>query len=154
MATYFLDTSAIIKRYFAEQGHAWVVSLYDPTRGHYLNISQAALVEVVATTCRKTREQSITIAERDMLINAFRQDSQNIYSIQIVNKAVYTSAGDLCRSHRLRAYDAVQLVCALRLREKALANRAPAPIFVCADNNLIEIAIAEGLSVENPNNYP
>ncbi len=40
MATYFLDTSAIIKRYFAEQGHAWVVSLYDPTQGHYLNISQ------------------------------------------------------------------------------------------------------------------
>jgi len=76
MATYFLDTSAIIKRYFAEQGHAWVVSLYDPTRGHYLNISQAALVEVVATMCRKTREQSITIAEHDMLINAFRQDSQ------------------------------------------------------------------------------
>ncbi len=28
------------------------------------------------------------------------------------------------------------------------------PIFVCADDGLINIAIEEGLSVENPNSYP
>lgn len=27
MATYFLDTSALVKRYFPEQGHAWIVTL-------------------------------------------------------------------------------------------------------------------------------
>lgn len=40
----------------------------------------------------------------------------------------------------------------LRLREKALANQAPPPTFVCADNDLITIAAKEGLNVENPNN--
>jgi len=30
MATYFLDTSAIIKRYILEQGQAWILSLCDP----------------------------------------------------------------------------------------------------------------------------
>jgi len=69
MATYFLDTSAVVKRYVpAEQGHAWIVALCDPAQGHILYISQAA--------------------------------------------------------------------------------------FVCADDGLINIAIEEGLIVENPNGYP
>ena len=25
MSTYFLDTSAVVKRYFLEQGHDWIV---------------------------------------------------------------------------------------------------------------------------------
>ena len=152
MGTYFLDTSAIVKRYVpAEQGYAWVAALCHPAQGHKLFISQAALVEVVATICRKTREQSITMAQRDRLIDTFRQDSQDSYSISLVTTGTYTSAGDLCRTHRLRAYDAVQLACALDLREEALADEVTAPIFVCADIDLSNVAIAEGLSVENPN---
>lgn len=155
MATYFLDTSAVVKRYVpAEQGYAWITALFDSKQKHKLYISQAALVEVVATICRKAREQSITITERDTLIDAFRQDSQDIYSISSVTTDIYTFAGDLCRSHRLRAYDAVQLAGVLSLHNEALANQAPAPIFVCADDSLIDIALEEGLSVENPNSYP
>ncbi len=116
MATYFLDTSAIVKRYFPEQGHNWLVTLCDPVQEHELYISQAALVEVVATICRKAREQNITITERDRLIAEFRQDSQDDYIMWLVTAPMYTSAGDLCRSHRLRAYDAVQLACALGVR--------------------------------------
>ncbi len=66
---------------------------------------------------------------------------------------LYTSAGDLCRSHRLRAYDAVQLTCALALREDTLVNQVPLPIFICADMNLLNVASTEGLHIENPNNY-
>ncbi|HET8852833.1 MAG TPA: type II toxin-antitoxin system VapC family toxin, partial [Ktedonobacteraceae bacterium] len=91
MVTYFLDTSAIIKRYFPEQGQAWVVALCDPAQGHDLYISQAALVEVVATICRKAREQRVTIAERDALIDKFRQDSQDSYNVWPVTTDVYTS---------------------------------------------------------------
>ncbi len=47
----------------------------------------------------------------------------------------------------------MQLAGVIGLREKAVNNKAPLPIFVCADNQLISIAVAEGLSVENPNNY-
>ncbi len=76
MATYFLGTSAIIKRYIFEPGQAWVLSLCNPAQGHDLYISQAALVEVVAAICRRAREKSISIAERDRLITVFRQDSK------------------------------------------------------------------------------
>ncbi len=81
MASYFLDTSAIVKRYFPEQGHTWILALCLPAHGNRLYISQAALVEVVATICRKAREQLVTVTERDLLIEIFRQDSQNNYTI-------------------------------------------------------------------------
>ncbi len=153
MATYFLDTSAIVKRYILEQGQTWILSLCDPEQGHDLYISQAALVEVVATICRRAREQSINMTERDRLIHVFRQDSEESYNIWPVTTDLYTSAGDLCRSHRLRAYDAVQLACVLALRKYTLANQAPEPILVCADIGLLDIAGSEGLQSENPNTY-
>jgi predicted nucleic acid-binding protein len=153
MSTYFLDTSAIVKRYIIEQGQTWILSLCDPAKGHDLYISQAALVEVVATICRRAREQSISIAERDRLISVFRQDSRSSYYIWPVTADLYDAAGDLCRLHRLRAYDAIQLACVLALRQYTLVNQAPAPIFVCADRGLLDIAGVEGLLAENPNNY-
>jgi uncharacterized protein len=154
MATYFLDTSAIIKRYIFEPGQAWILSLCNSAQGHDLYISQAALVEVVAAMCRRAREKSISIAERDRLITVFRQDSEQGYNIWPVTTDLYHAAGDLCRSHRLRAYDAVQLACIVALRRYTLANQAPEPIFVCADVGLLDIAGVEGLQGENPNTYP
>jgi|SRR5215469_16683174 len=154
MGSYFLDTSAIVKHYVPEQGHAWIVTLCDSAPNHELYISQAALVEVVAAMCRRTREQSMTTIDRDRLISTFRQDCHNFFNIWPVTTAVYTIAGDLCCSYSLRAYDALQLACVLTLRSKALAAQASAPIFVCADIDLINIALSVKLSIENPNNYP
>ena len=94
--------------------------------GHTLYIAQTALVEVVAAICRKEREQSITIEERDALITLFRQESKQSYNIWPVTTDLYTSAGDAGRSHRLRTNDAVQLACALALRE--YASRIPTTI--------------------------
>ncbi|HZU67290.1 MAG TPA: type II toxin-antitoxin system VapC family toxin [Ktedonobacteraceae bacterium] len=158
MVVYFLDSSAIVKRYFYEKGHDWVESLHDPIQGHALYIAQAALVEVVASICRKAREQNISFEERDSTIDDFRGDVQNIYSIWLIDNALYTAAGNLCRLYRLRAYDAIQLACAIAVREdisktQLLQTEQPDFIFVSADVGLLTIASAAGLSVENPNNY-
>lgn len=153
MATYFLDTSAIIKRYILEPGQEWILSLCNPAQGHDLYVSQATLVEVVATICRRAREQSISIAERDRLIAVFRQDLRESYNVWPVTTDLYEASGDLCRLYRLRAYDAVQLACALALRQYTLTNQTLLPIFVCADHGLLDIAGAEGFHIENPNNY-
>lgn len=122
MALYFLDSSAIVKRYFQEQGHEWIETIHDPVQGHGLYIAQAALVEVVASICRKAREQNMPVEERDTTINDFRRDVQNIYNVWLVDNALYTSAGNLCRSHRLRAYDAIQLACTLAVYKDILGS--------------------------------
>ena len=158
MAIYFLDSSAIVKRYFQEQGHDWIETLHDPAQGHELYIAQAALVEVVASVCRKAREQNMPLEERDTTIDDFRRDVQSIYSVWLVDNALYITAGNLCRSHRLRAYDAIQLACAIAVREDSLVNQPsetepPDFMFVSADLGLLTIALAEGFSIENPNKY-
>lgn len=111
----------------------WMAALCDPTQGHDLRIAQAALVEVVATLCRKAREAAITTTKRDSLVADFRQDTTTTYAVRAITTATYTRAGDLCRTHRLRAYDAVQLAAVLALRDDAHTSGAPLPIFVCAD---------------------
>ena len=44
-------------------------SRHDPAQGHRLYIAQAALVEVVASICRKAREQHMPLEERDTTID-------------------------------------------------------------------------------------
>ena len=128
MATYFLDTSALIKRYILEQGSAGIVALCDPAQGNTIYISQAARIEVVSAICRRAREQSITLDERNELIQKFREDSQRVYNTWTVTTEIYDAAGELCRSHPLRAYDAVQLAYVLAIRKFAQENKVPEPI--------------------------
>ncbi len=65
-------------------------AVMDPTQGHGLYIAQAALVEVVASICRKAREQNIPVEERDKTIDDFRRDVLNIYSVWLIETcAVY-----------------------------------------------------------------
>jgi predicted nucleic acid-binding protein len=154
MGTYFLDTSAIVKQYCFELGQSWVRSLCDPVRDHDLFISQASRTEVVAAICRKAHSEEISVSERDKLISKFRADCRRMYGIERVTNAIYASAGNLCRTYRLRAYDSIQLACALSVHKKSLARQAPLPIFVCADKRLVEFACAEGLTADNPQDHP
>jgi predicted nucleic acid-binding protein len=153
MAVYFLDTSALVKRYVAETGSAWVTALCDPAAGHIIVISQAALVEAVATLCRKAHDGTISPHDRDRLIAVFHRDVRRSYSLERVTTAVYIRAGDLCRIHRLRAYDAVQLACAVTLRDKSVALGV-SPLFASADTALLSFAAAEGLATDNPGSHP
>ncbi len=43
MATYFLDTSAVVKRYMPEQGHRWIDALCGAAQPHELYTTPAAV---------------------------------------------------------------------------------------------------------------
>src|SRR5271165_6791246 len=101
MANYFLDTSALIKRYAFEPGSPWVRSLYSSRPKHVLAIAQITIAESIATLCRKAREQTISMAERDKLIDLFFQHRPRIYATIQVTNAVCIQAGTLCRTNRL-----------------------------------------------------
>lgn len=156
MPTYFLDTSALVKRHVSESGHAWVQALCDPGAGATLVISELALVEVVATFSRMAREtpRRISSRRRDRLIADFERFVTGQYAIVNVTRAISNRAAALCRKHPLRAYDAIQLASALTRRDDDLAAGLPTSIFVCADTTLLNAAAAEGLAIENPNAHP
>ena len=156
MTTYFLDSSALVKRHVAEPGHAWVRALCAPRRSNTIVVAEIALVEVVATFFRMVRETipRLTVARRNRVISDFESRFLRQYIVIQVDRAIITRAAALCRVHPLRAYDAIQLACAVTRRDDDLAAGQPAPIFVCADMVLLGSAAAEGLAVENPNSHP
>jgi uncharacterized protein len=63
--------------------------------------------------------------------------------------AFVRAAVDMAQKHALRAYDAVQLACAVHAASRLRADNL-ALIFISADVNLLQAARAEGMATENP----
>jgi uncharacterized protein len=62
-------------------------------------------------------------------------------------------AGNLVSKYPLRAYDAIQLAAALRLKATLNQAQLPDPIFLTADKRLLAIAQSAGLPCDDPNQY-
>ena len=74
MTAYFLDTSALVKRYVVEQGSAWVTALTDSAAGHELWICSITRVEILAALQRQVRmgglsAQQATAAAEGLLVD-------------------------------------------------------------------------------------
>jgi hypothetical protein len=160
MATYYLDTSALLKCYVPEKGTAWMLSLtakglISTTTPHAKVVTAVITVaEGGAALARRQRMGEITLGERIILFDRFLTDCKSRYSLLSVDELTVYRAARLTQRHPLRGYDAVHLATALVLRDHLIAARLPAPIFVAADANLCAVARAEGLAAENPNDYP
>ncbi len=155
MATYYLDTSAIVKGYSPETGSKWVESLIDPMEGHIILLSEISLVEMAAALAAKSRAPGgPSIAERDRVLSRFLQDCDEQYQLLGVGRDVIDLAVQLTQRQRLRGCDAVQLASAFILNQALLAQGLPPLVFVCADEGLLTAAQNEGFSTENPNWHP
>lgn len=151
---YFLDTSALVKRYVTEIGSVWVQTLTDPLLGNALLIVRITWVEVLSALARRQREGSLTATEVTDTIQLFRGELNNRYRVIEVDSIVLERAGELILQYPLRAYDAVQLASALRLQSLFSQMTNIQLVFVSADDRLLHIAQSEGLVTENPNSYP
>lgn len=136
--TYFLDASALVKRYVKEPGSEIVRQLV--RKRVRLAASIVSSVEVPAALFRRARQGDLAIDQARRHAAQVMSDLDQIEVVE-VRAAVLDLAADLVSRHPLRAYDAIQLASALRLlREGGLAMT-----FVCADRTLCAAASAEGL---------
>ena len=55
MSDYYLDASALVKRYVNETGSAWVRRLTDPRHGDTVLLAEITLAEVAAALAAKQR---------------------------------------------------------------------------------------------------
>ena len=150
---YFLDSSALIKRYVVEIGSPWIKTLTDSQTGNSLLLVRITWVEVLSAFARRQREGGITAAEVAALIAKFRSEFNSRYRVIEVDLALVERAGELIVQYPLRAYDAVQLASALRVQSLLTSMPETQLIFVSADNRLLDIAQSAGLAIDNPNNY-
>jgi hypothetical protein len=151
---YFLDTSALVKRYVREIGSDWILSITDPATDNDLAISQITWVEVHSAFARRLRDGSLSAQRFDLIAQKVREDFENGYRVIDVDRTLIETAGALVMQNPLRAYDSVQLASALRVQSLLTSIPETQLIFVWADNRLLDIAQSAGLATDNPNNYP
>jgi uncharacterized protein len=154
MTTYFLDSSALAKRYIAETGSLWLRQITNPSSQHDLFIVRITWVEVLSALARRQREGLLTVDHVNQILSVFTIHVEQQYGVLDIDRTLTTLAGDLVTQYPLRAYDAVQLAEALRLKTALNQAQLPDPVFLTADNRLLEIAQSTGLPCNNPNQYP
>lgn len=154
MTNYYLDASALVKRYVDEMGSDWLRAIIASARPPLLFTSRMTIVEVISAFARRMREGSLTSKELATLRDAFRGDCLNEYQIMPPTMTVVNLACTLLERHPLRAYDAIHLATALGAQQFLTAQGYPALTFLCADDRLNRVATAEGLTVDNPNHHP
>ena len=151
---YFLDSSALIKRYITEQGTGWVRSITPLSAGNTIIIAQITQVEIFSGVFRRRREGLIPPRTAQTIRLLLHRHVKREYTVVELTAPIIQDAEDLLDKHPLRAYDAIQLASALtantRLTEAALAPL----VFDSADVRLLTAATAEGLTVDDPNVHP
>ena len=151
MTDYYLDASALVKRYADEPGSTWILQITDPNAENTVLLAEITLAEVAAALSAKQRAPGgITRDQRDRALSRFLQDCDENFLLLLVDRPVIDRAVELAQNHPLRGYDAVQLATVLVASDILKSQDLSPPVFVAGDNELLTAAEAEGLSIENP----
>ncbi len=146
MAVYYVDTSALVKRYHVELGSDHVDRLFaDPAS--ILLTANLTITELTSALDRKQQEglvsqeglrQVLAVAARDLL--------EEFWLIELDRRHVQRSQ-QLILQHHLRTLDALHLAIILSVRELM-------PTLVSADQRLLLAAQQEAVTIINPEAAP
>ncbi|MBI2884147.1 MAG: type II toxin-antitoxin system VapC family toxin [Candidatus Methylomirabilis oxyfera] len=136
----YLDTSALIKRFVAENGSPLVQTLV--TRKGPIATAKIAYAEVYAGLTRKLREGHLSDASYALACRHFEADWQAYIRVELQDDTLFL-ARDLIRRHPLRGFDAIHLAAAISLKN-ALGEDIT---FAAADERLLRAAEAEDLKI-------
>ena len=140
----FLDTSALVRRYYpAEAGANRVRVLCAPAHGHTIMVSRIAVVELAAALSRRVREGTLPTRARGRHWNVFGIHLRDQYRVVQTTERVYDTAQRLVFTYPLRTLDALHLASALAVRE-----RLRDLVFWTADEQQAAAARREGVVVE------
>ena len=150
---YFLDSSALVKRYVPESGSEWIRNITDINAGNLLIIARITWVEVLSALARRQREERLTRTDLNLVMQQFQFDLNTQYHVIELDQLLIEQAGQAVTQFPLRAYDAIQLAAGLRIQSAFASATATTFIFLTADAQLLAIAQSAGLTVENPNDF-
>ncbi len=99
MADYFLDTSAVVKRYVQEKGTAWIRTLAAPATGNFIYLARITEVEVTSALARRRGQPGLSVAQAVSALGLFRQDCAQDYRIAEITVPVLQRAALLADTH-------------------------------------------------------
>lgn len=150
MTTYFLDTSALAKRYLVETGSGWIKSFFLPTLNPVIVISELTPVEMFSLLARRQRERYISPQDSAAFRADFLVHFEKQYLVVNLESSILLQARSLVTNHKLRTLDAIQLASAVH----AAHILGESLTFLSADIDLLTAATSEGFVVDNPNAHP
>ena len=150
MAAYFLDTSAIVKRWVRESGSAWVRRITARRSGHRVFVARLLVAEVASALARRQRAGDVDVQRVARAMAGLRMDIARRFRVVELTAAVIDRAADLARAHPLRGADAVHLAAACTVHDAAVAAGGEPLVFLAPDDRLRRAAAAEGLAVDDP----
>ncbi|MGC1272115.1 MAG: type II toxin-antitoxin system VapC family toxin [Planctomycetaceae bacterium] len=154
MDAFFLDSSALLKRYLRESGTTWVRAVTAPDAANRLYVSTLCLVEVISAITRRRRAGLIKAKYAAILVARFHRDYRGQYTSMDLVAPLLSDAVRLVETYGLRGYDAVQLASAVDVAESRRRSGFSSITFVSSDRELNVAAAAEGLAVDDPNDHP
>lgn len=170
MAVYYLDTSAILKRYRTEKGTDVVDALFesmkpavaDPAGGvrglmealresmsprQRLYTSHFSCLEVESVAARTISGNSLIDLPYQTLLASFASDLRDYLSLEKVDGEMVNYAIEMTRRTRLRPADSVHLASALALRAR---NESEELVVVASDKELLAAAQGAGIKTLDP----
>lgn len=140
---YYLDSSALVKRYAVETGSDKVTALVESDEK--IAVSWLALPETLSAVARRAKGGSISTEVLDSIRNQLHRDMQRFMTVEVCGAPV-DGIEKLIARHALRGADSIHLSTALWL-SKATKTTV---VFVASDNELLNAARAEKLKILNP----
>jgi uncharacterized protein len=112
MAVYFVDSSALVKRYINETGSQWILNLCNPASNHDIVIAAITGVEIIAAITRRATGGSIDSADAVALCHQFRIDLETEYQvIEISDRIICNEPSSSPRITRLRCSSTCSGMC-------------------------------------------
>ena len=142
MPLFYVDTSALVKRYHVELGSDQVDRLFaDPAAS--LVTANLAITELTSALDRKCEDGALTREGLTHILAVAAQDLLAEFWLLELDRAHIRRSQHLIRQHHLRTLDALHLAVILSI--KALR-----PILVSADARLSQAADREKIDIFNP----
>lgn len=133
MASYFFDTSALVKRYHEEAGTQAVDEILERDDVDIL-ISSLTVIESVSAFRRKYNRGETSKSEMEQLIAVFFREALDEFVILPMEESLLNFSFELVLEDDLRTLDSLQLSAGL-----SLAQEVEDLVFVTADEELAEI---------------
>lgn len=131
----FFDTSAFVKRYFAESGTDAVLDWCQ--RATEIGLSAIAVPELISAFCRLQRENKITNKQYQELKKALLSDVEDIAIGDLTPRVLLHTMNSL-ENNVLQAMDAIHIGSAMALE---------CDVFISADQRQLDAARQAGLTV-------
>lgn len=150
MEAYFLDTSALVKRYIKESGSQWLRSLLRNRQKRPTYVAMLAEVEFVAAIAQRQRAGDLTAAQSVEIIRLFGRHWTTQHSVIAWTESLSREATVVAQRFALRANDAIQLASVLVVHRFRGEVSLPAITLLSSDLELNDAARALGIIVQDP----